>query len=72
LIPQLPLGKAHYILLCDLPHYSLNLLRAHAATSGDDLASDIFRYSSGAIERQEDGCFELSLGTFNLCFTDII
>jgi hypothetical protein len=50
LVPQLPLCEAHYILFCNLSYYSLNLLRAHTAASGDDLASNVFRYGGGTIE----------------------
>jgi hypothetical protein len=72
LIPQLPLCKAHYVFLCDLSHYSLNLLWTHAATGCDDLSSDIFRYGSGAVEGEEDGCLELGFGTFDFSFGDVV
>lgn len=50
LIPQLPLSKTHYILLCDCSNDTLNLLWTHAATGSDDLASNIFCDSGSTVK----------------------
>lgn len=54
LIPQLPLSKAHNVLLRDSTNDTLDLFWAHAATGCDDLSSDIFCHSRGTVEGEED------------------
>lgn len=54
LIPQSPLGKVQHILLGDLINDALNVLRRHAASSGDDLAANVLGDSGGAIKRKKD------------------
>jgi len=72
LIPQLPLGKAHDLLLRDLRDDTLDLLRAHAAAGSDDLAADVLGDGGRAVQREEDGSLELGLGTLNLGLGDVV
>jgi hypothetical protein len=53
LIPQLPLSKAHDILLCNGSYHTLDLFGAHATSSSDDLSSNIFCHGSGAVKGKE-------------------
>lgn len=72
LIPQLSLRKAHNILRCDGTNHTLDLLWSHSASSGDDLTSDILGNSGCPVERKEDGCLELCLGSLDFTFANIV
>lgn len=54
LVPQVLVGKVHDILLGDGVDSALDLARAHAAASGDELAADVLGDGGGAVQGQED------------------
>ncbi len=72
LIPQLSLGEAHNILLGDGGDDTLNLLWAHTAAGGDDLASDVLSGGGGAVKGKEDRSLQLSLGALNLSLSNVV
>ncbi|KAI7974301.1 hypothetical protein EIK77_008484 [Talaromyces pinophilus] len=71
LVPELGVGKIHDVLGGDAADGGLNVFGAQAAASGDDLATNVFGDGGGAIERQEDGSLQLSLGALNLGLGDV-
>lgn len=71
LIPKLPLCEVHDILLGDGGDDTLDLLWAHAAAGGDDLASDILGDGGGAVKGEEDGGLELGLRALNLSLGNV-
>lgn len=71
LVPELGVSKVHDVLGGDAADGSLNVFGAQAAASGDNLATNVFGDSGGAIERQEDGGLQLSLGALNLGLGDV-
>lgn len=72
LIPKLPLCEVHDVLLGDGGDDALNLLWAHAAAGGDDLASDVLGNGGGAVKGKEDRGLELGLGALNLGLSHIV
>ena len=72
MIPQLLLGESHNILLSDGGNSSLNLLWAHAAAGGNDLASNVLGDGSSAIKGKEDGGLKLGLCALNLGFGNVV
>lgn len=71
LVPELSVSKVHDVLCGDAADGGLNVFGAQAAASGDDLATNVFGDGGGAIERQEDGSLQLSLGALNLGLGDV-
>lgn len=71
LVPQLGVGEVHDVLGGDTADGGLDVFSAQAAASGDDLAANVFGDSGGAIERQEDGSLQLSLGALDLGLGDV-
>lgn len=71
LIPQFPVRKVHNVLLSNGVNDTLNLARVHPAAGSDELTADIFGDGRCAVQRQEDRCLQLGLGTLNLGFADI-
>ena len=71
LIPDLAVGEIHDILLGDLADHTLNVLRAEAAASCDDLAANVLSDCSGSVKGEEDGGLELGLGALNLGGGDV-
>lgn len=72
LIPKFPPGERHHILLAYTTDYPLYLFWVHAAACGDDLATNIFRNGCSAVEREQDGSFELSLCSLGFGFGNIV
>ena len=72
LIPQFPLSKAHYVLLCDRSDDALDFFRTHSTTGCDYLTSDIFCHCGGTVKGKQDRCFELGFGSFDFGFSDIV
>lgn len=71
LVPELRVGKVHDVLGSDAADGSLNVFGAQTAASCDDLATNVLGDGGGAIERQEDGSLQLSLGALNLSLGDV-
>ena len=72
LIPQLPSCKVHDVLFANATDHSLNLLRVHSATCGDDLAAYVFGNSGGAVKRKQNRSLELGFGTLGLSFSHVV
>lgn len=72
LIPQLPSRKVHDILLADAADHPLDLLGIHPSSTRHDLSAYVFSDSSGAIKAEQDGGFELSFGSLDLGFGDVV
>lgn len=72
LVPEFPLGKVHDVLLGNAVDDTLDFLWRQAAAGSDDLAAGVLSHGSGSIEREEDGCTKLGLGTLNLSRADIV
>lgn len=70
LVPELALGEAHHVAGGNGIDCSLNLAWAQSAASGDDLSADVLGQGGGAIQRQQDRCLQLGLGTLNLGLGD--
>ena len=70
-VPKFSVGKVHDILLGNSINLSLNLVRGHAAASGNKLSANVLSNGCGAVEGQEDGGLELSLGTLGLGGADV-
>lgn len=71
LVPELPVGKVHDVLLGDGVDDALNLAGAGAAAGGDELAANVLGNGGGAVEGQEDGSLELGLGALRLGLADV-
>lgn len=72
LIPQLHPREIHHVLLRDGADDALDLLGAHTATSRHDLPADVLGHGGGAVEREQDGGFELGFGALGLGFGDVV
>jgi hypothetical protein len=70
LVPDSLLGELNNILLGNSTNNTLDLSGAHAASGGDDLASDVLSNSGGSVQRQKEGSLKLGLGTLNLRLSD--
>jgi len=71
LVPELAVGEVHDLLLGDGVDPALDLAGHHAAAGGDELAADVLGDGGGAVERQQDGGLELSLGALDLGLADV-
>ena len=72
LIPQLPSRKVHDILLADAADHPLDLLGVHSPSARHDLSAYVFSDSSGAVKAEQDRGFELSFGSLDLGFGDVV
>ncbi len=72
LIPQLFPREIHHILLCDGTDDLLDFLRAHAPARRDDLPTNVLGHGGGAVEREQDGGFELGFGALGFGFGDVV
>lgn len=72
LIPDSPLRKAHDIVLSDAAHDPFYLFRTHSAACGDDLATNVFGDSGGAVKGKQYRGFELSFGALDFGFAHIV
>lgn len=68
LVPDSLRCKSDNILLRDSANHTLNLSGAHSPSCRNDLASNVFRDSGGAIQTQQKRRLKLSLGPLNLGF----
>ena len=66
LIPDLLVGEIHNVLGGNGINDALDLTGAHAATGGDDLATNVLSDGGGAVKGEEDGSLELGLRALNL------
>lgn len=71
LVPQLAVGKVHDISIGDGINLALDLARRHSHASSDELTANVLSDSGGAVERQENGSLELSLGALDLSLANI-
>ena len=69
LIPNPALGKVNNVFFGDLTNNPLNLGRVHPPASSNDLATNVFGDSGGAVKREEERRLELGFCAldFRLC-----
>lgn len=70
-IPDLPRREIHHILLGNTSNDPLNLSRVHSSPRRHDLAANILGHGGGAVERQQNGGFELRFGALGFRFGHI-
>lgn len=71
LIPDLLVGEVHNVLGGNGINDALDLTGAHAATGGDDLATNVLSDGGGAVKGEEDGGLELGLRALNLSLGNV-
>ena len=72
LVPQLLPAKVHDVFLSYTIYCSFHVFGAHPPSSRDDLTTNVFGDSGGAVEGEQNGCFELSFGTLHFCSRDTL
>lgn len=66
LVPQLPVGKIHHVLLRHTVDDALDLAGTHPPACRDDLPPNVFRHRCGAVEGEQDRRLELRLCPLHL------
>ena len=72
LVPEFSLCKFHYVLFTDPSDNTFHFIRTQATACGDDLPADIFGYSGGAVEGEQNGGFELGFRALGFGFGDVV